>query len=279
MELNIEIKNWISRRKRLWGEHVQMAKHQFTDNQILTLFGQVEGMCPLCDNELTQKKKGAIYKVFEIAHIYPENATQQESELLKDEERLSDDVNDVNNVLAVCPTCHTKFDKPRTVEEYRKWVGIKKQLINKSKAKNVYSLYAIENKISEVLIKLQTVDLDDDSGKLSLDSLKIDEKADETLPSLTKRTIKHNVVDYFDYIQTLFTEIDKEQPFTFNLIATQVKAAYIKLKQINNDQEFIFWTLVDWLDKKTDKISKEACEIIISFFVQNCEVFSDDTSK
>jgi hypothetical protein len=254
-------------------------KYQFTENQKLILFGQVEGMCPLCDNGLTQKKKGGIYKVFEIAHIYPENATPQEVELLKDEERLSDDVNDVNNALAVCPTCHTKFDKPRTVEEYRKWVGIKKQLINKSKAKNIYSLYTIESKIFVVLNKLQTVELGDNSGNLSLESLKIDEKADETLPPLTKRTIKHNVVDYFDYIKKLFIEIDKEQPFTFNLIATQVKAAYIKLKQINNDQEFIFWTLVDWLDKKTDNISKEACEIIISFFVQNCEVFSNDTSE
>lgn len=236
-------------------------------------------MCPLCDNALTQKKKGGFYKVFEIAHIYPENATLQEVELLKKEKRLSDNVNDINNALAVCPICHTKFDNPRTVEEYRKWVGIKKQLINKSKAKNIYSLYAIESKIFDVLNKLRIVDLGDNSGKLSLDSLKIDYKADGTLPSLTKRTIKQNVVDYFDYIKTLFIEIDKQQPFTFNLIATQVKAACIKLKQINNDQEFIFWTLVDWLDKKTDNVSKEACEIIISFFVQNCEVFSDDSSK
>lgn len=258
---------------------MQTTKYEFTDNQKLILFGQVEGMCPICDNRLTQKKNGKHHKVFQVAHIYPENATPQEAELLKDEERLSEDVNDINNALAVCPTCHTKFDHPRTVEEYRKWVAIKKQLINKSNAKNIYSLYAIESKIFVVLNKLQTIDLGDDSGKLSLDSLKIDEKADETLPSLTKRIIKNNVVDYFDYIRELFIEIDKEQPFTFNLIATQVKAAYIRLKQINNDQAFMFWTLVDWLDKKTDNISKEACEIIISFFVQNCEVFSNDTSE
>lgn len=258
---------------------MRATKYQFTENQALILFGQVDGMCPLCDNRLTQKKKGKIFKVFQIAHIYPENATPQEAELLKDEERLTDDVNDVNNALAVCPTCHTKFDNPRTVEDYIEWVGIKKQLINKSNAKDIYALYTIESKISVILNKLETADLGDDSGKLSLDSLKIDEKADRTLPTLTKRTIKHNVVDYFDYIRLLFIEIDKEQPYTFNLIATQVKAAYIKLRQINNDQEFIFWTLVDWLDKKTDNVSKEACEIIISFFVQNCEVFSNDTSE
>lgn len=236
-------------------------------------------MCPLCDNGLTQKKKGKIYKVFQIAHIYPENATEEEIALLKDEERLSEEVNHVDNALAVCPTCHVKFDNPRTVEEYREWVGIKKHLINRANAKDIYSLYTVESKILVVLRKLQTADLGDGSEKLSFDSLKIDEKADETLPALTKRTIKNNVVDYFDYIRASFTEIDKDKPFTFDLIAAQIKAIYFNLKQINNNQEFIFWALVDWLDKKTDSVSKEACEIIVSFFVQNCEVFSNDTSE
>lgn len=266
-------------RERLWGKNMQVNKFVFTENQKLILFAQVEGICPLCDSKLTQKRNGKIYRVFEVAHIYPENATPQVIELLKNEVRLSEDINDVNNVLAVCPTCHTKFDNPRTIEEYRKWIGIKKRLINKSDVKNTYSLYTIENNISVVLHKLQTVKLGDGYEKLSLDTLKIEEKADETLPSITKRSIKYNVVDYFDYIKLLFVEIDREKPLTFTLIAAQIKAFYINLKQINNNQEFIYRELVKWLDNKTDNISREACEAIISFFVQDCEVFSIDTPE
>lgn len=77
---------------------MESAKYQFTENQTLILFGQVEGMCPLCDNRLTQKKNGQIYKIFEIAHIYPENVTPQEADLLKGEERLSDDTKNMNRL-------------------------------------------------------------------------------------------------------------------------------------------------------------------------------------
>ena len=35
----------------------------------------------------------------------------------------------------------------------------------------------------------------------------------------------------------------------------------------------IFERMVDWVHNKTLKISREACEAVISFFIQNCEVF------
>lgn len=44
--------------------------------------------------------------------------------------------------------------------------------------------------------------------------------------------------------------------------------------QINNNQEVIYYSLVDWLDEKTNHYSKVACEILIAFFIQDCEVFS-----
>ena len=49
--------------------------------------------------------------------------------MLKDEERLSKDVNSLDNVIAVCRICHKKFDTPRTIEEYRSWVRLKKKLL------------------------------------------------------------------------------------------------------------------------------------------------------
>jgi hypothetical protein len=56
------------------------------------------------------------------------------------------------------------------------------------------------------------------------------------------------------------------------LIATQVKVFYLKAMDKNANQEDFFNYLVEWLDKKT-LVSKYASSTVISYFVQNCEVF------
>lgn len=35
--------------------------------------------------------------------------------------------------------------------------------------------------------------------------------------------------------------------------------------------------MTDWLNNKTLSISKDACEVVIAFFVQSCEVFDEIT--
>ena len=92
------------------------------------LFSQVGGICPVCSLSLTYEKIGRLQKQYEIAHIYPLNPTDEEVELLKNEERLSDDVNSIDNLIPLCPGCHNRFDKPRTIEEYRALLTVKKQL-------------------------------------------------------------------------------------------------------------------------------------------------------
>ena len=115
----------------------------FSDNEKMLLFNEVNGRCPICGGKLTHKKENKIIKTFEVAHIYPANPRPDEVELLKDEERLSNDVNSLDNVLAVCRICHKKFDTPRTVEEYRSWVRLKKTLIQQAKLKDTLSLIHI----------------------------------------------------------------------------------------------------------------------------------------
>lgn len=44
--------------------------------------------------------------------------------------------------------------------------------------------------------------------------------------------------------------------------------------QINNNQEAVYYALVNWIDEKTNHYSKMACEILVAFFIQDCEVFS-----
>ena len=246
----------------------------FSDNEKMVLYNEVNGRCPICGKLLTNTKNGQIIKIFEVAHIYPANPRPDESELLKDEERLSKDVNSLDNVIAVCRICHKKFDTPRTVEEYRSWVRLKKKLLQDAQLKNTYALFNIEDEIREILKKLNEESLEEDLVQLSYESLKIEQKVNSTLPFAIKRTIKNDVVDYFDYIHKTFIEMDKITPYKFDTLAAQIKGFYYKTMQINPNQEFVYASLVDWLNEKTESYSRRACEIVIAYFIQDCEVFS-----
>lgn len=244
-----------------------------TENETALLLSEVENLCPLCSITLMYEKKGQRKKRFEAAHIYPLNPTPEEIELLKDEKRLHEDVNHLDNLIALCRKCHKQFDHPRTVEEYRKLYNLKRELIARSKAREEYHDYQIELEIKQIIFTLVNEFTEATSTPLSLKVLKIDEKTDETLSGLTKRKIINDVTDYYIYIKEQFKLLDKQEQNSFELIATQVKVFYLKLRKTESSQQTIYEQLIEWLFKKTENSSKEACSIIISFFIQNCEVF------
>lgn len=252
------------------------SKHpNFTENENILLFNEVDGICPIqtCSGELMYEKKVNKQKSYDIAHIYPLNPTPEEVELLKNEERLSSDPNDLDNLICLCDTCHTKFDKPRTVEEYRDMVALKKKLISKNKERANWNVH-LNSEINEILEFLSNNDETlDDSVEPEYEPKTIDTKTNDSITKLTKRKIKSNVEEYYQNIKAKFKEIDGVKPLTTEVLSSQIKTFYLKTSQIHENQNDVFNAMVDWLYNKTNRTSKEACEIIISYFIQNCEVF------
>lgn len=247
-----------------------------TENQKLLLFAEVNGVCPTCPNQLIYEKNKKNYKRFEIAHIYPLNPTKPEFELLKKEEKLDSDPNSLHNLICLCVDCHTKFDKPRTVEEYKNLVSIKKKLINRNKEKEIWNNTNLEKEIFDIIELLSDEDLDFNSDDiLNYDPKTIDNKTNNSITFLTKRTIHRNVQDYYSLINNKFKEIDKIIPLTTETISCQIRTHYLSLskQQIDRSQKDIFDGMVIWLSKKTNQQSNEASEIVISYFIQNCEIF------
>lgn len=259
----------------MWVFIMQENRREFSQNEKMLLYNEVNGRCPLCGDVLTHKKQNEkLQKLFEVAHIYPANPRPEEVSLLSKEQRLSGDVNDLKNVIAVCRKCHKIFDTPRTVEEYRQWFRLKQRLTREIEVKNTYAIFNIEAEIKVILEKLNSQSLELELVQLSYESLKVDQKTNETLPFAIKRSIKRDVVDYYNYIRKLFIEIDSVAPYKFDTLASQIKSFYYKCMQINPNQEYVYYSLVDWLDEKTDFYSRKACEIVIAYFIQDCEVFS-----
>lgn len=243
-----------------------------SDNRKMILFAEVDGICPLCTKSLMYKKSGKVHKFFEIAHIYPLNATPEETELLRLEEKLSEDLNDNKNLIALCTDCHTKFDKPKTIEEYRNMVDLKKRLIRKCKLYESIYENPIEHDIKTILTLLTEENLDT-TAEIEYDAKMIDDKLNENILPITKRIIKNNVADYYTIIRNKFEDIDINNNNIFEIISLQIKTIYLKLSKDSNNQQEVFDELVNWLNKRTNEYSVDACKIVISFFIQNCEVF------
>jgi hypothetical protein len=248
-------------------------RKKYSDAQNVALLSQVSRVCLLCAEPLFYKKGGKSFKNYELAHIYPLNPTQEEELLLKHEERLSDDVNDENNIIPLCEICHGKFDKPRTVEEYRELLALKKRLIERSGQEAIWKRYTIENEIGQIIEAIYDDPELDNDADIEFTPKEVDEKLDSSISRPTKVKIKGNVREYFFFIRRKFSELDSVNPDLSEMISLQIKTYYIKQKSMGHGQQVIFENIVSWIHAKTKPKTNDAAEIMASFFIQNCEVF------
>lgn len=244
-----------------------------SDNEQKILIAEVQECCPICQKPLLDKKNGKIIKKYEMAHIYPLNPTEREKEILKDVEKINDNVNDLDNFIALCNECHTRYDTLKTRDEYEKLLEIKKECLRKSNAKKMYSSYQIEKEINEVLVKISMLEIAEITS-LNYEPQKISDKLKEEKNKFFVKKIKDYTTEYYSSVREMLSNLDEKSTGSFEIIASQIKTFYLKLAKDNTNKEEIFNFLVDWTFKKVgENTPKEASEIIISFFIQNCEVF------
>lgn len=251
---------------------MEKERRKIPPNEQLILHSEVNGICPLCPTILIYEKNGRNQKGFEIAHIYPLNPLPKEVELLKNEEKLNSDLDHGDNLICLCNPCHKRYDKDKTVEEYQELLRKKKDILKRKKEQELWSRTSIEKQIFEIIEVLVDQDFEFEDN-LGYSPQTIDDKTNDSITVLTKRKIHQNVQDYFFKISAKFKEIDCAEPMTTEIISSQIKTHYLLLKKQGTNQKEIFDAMVAWLQKQTKQDNREASEIIISYFIQNCEIF------
>lgn len=249
-----------------------MAKRKFTPTERSILYKQVNGICPL-DNKPFESKKtnGLTTYVFDCAHIYPENPSAADKELLKNENLLSDNVNDLNNIIALSPSSHRKYDSNKTIDEYKRLYNIKKQAILQANIDSFLS-YPLEQELFIAAKKLYEIKLDDETLKLNYESLKVSAKLSSKKDIILMQKIELYVRQYYLYLQNIFKSrelLDQK----FNLICSQIKSFYLKVKEETADKSLIFSSVSNWFENNNVTKDKNAMDVLTSFFVQNCEIF------
>lgn len=244
-------------------------RKKWTQEEFDILLLQCNGQCPLCHTTIRPGKKGDY--IGEIAHIYPLNPSSKELKAYEGLPQLSKDVNSLDNLIMLCPNCHTNYDKYPSKEKYEHLFEIKNQLIQNDKIRNAYSTFTIEEEIIEVINSLLLLS-EYEFETLNYDAHTIDQKLGSDFPLVSKIDIKQNVGNYYNYIRNIFKEIDSTKMRCFDQIASQIKSISIQIERYTQSKEQTYDYLCKWLSDKTGR-NKTACRIVIAFFIQNCEIF------
>ncbi len=254
-----------------------MGRIAITDNMDNAYLLEVGGLCPLCGKYMLAAKGKRMNKQYQIAHIYPNSPTPNEVIELKGLERLGANCEEFENKIALCKDCHGYYDDHKTVDEYLNLLTIKKGLLRTSKTKMATSHQDLEQEIIIVINALSKIDQNTlEEMKLDYKALKISNKIENTY-SLLKVKIEMYVCIYFNFIKETFQNLNQAGQLNFDLIASEIKTSFLKCEKEMISKSEIFESLVKWLKSKSIGASNEACEAIISYFVQSCEVFHEIT--
>lgn len=255
-------------------------RRTFSNAEQIKLYLEVRGHCPICNSKIIDNNNGKEIKVGELAHIYPLNPTKKH-DILINEERLGSDVNDIENIIALCHTCHKKYDDNLTVESYREMVSLKKSLLYKTKVEEICSSERIEKELKTVLqnlTKLSKSSIEDLNENYKHIELK--KKFDSTMCSITIKSIEDNILNYYNFINDNFKSLEKSGEIDFPLVCLQIRIAYTKFSRLSKNQEDIYNNMCKLLANQANCSIRVCCEIIISYFIQKCEVFEEiDTTQ
>ena len=236
---------------------------------------EVSFACPLCGKILRHKKQKKSAKLYEIAHIFPNQPTAEQYERLSKLPRLGDNSESFENKIALCKDCHTQQDYHTTKEDYLKLLKKKQHLLQLTELSESTLTMGIEVQIADVVksvCSLQEAEL----SALNYSPVNIAKKFSAT-EFLLKNRITTYITNYYPYIRDCFKEQEGINGFRLDALSLQIKSCFIKMEGISDSKNDIFDQLVSWVMAKSLSTSRGACEAVVSFFVQNCEVFHEIT--
>lgn len=176
----------------------------------------------------------------------------------------------VDNFIALCPECGRRYRVEIDEEKQYRLEDIKLKLSSMKEAMDILSEDKIVSGIERVIGKIPSIPIER-IMELNYKPTRVENKMDKTDPALFMK-INTYVAGYYPDVRDLFKQAEIENDFNFEKFCSQVKFKFTDIKNSGLTQSQMFDELVDWLSGATNE-DREPCEVIISYFVQKCEVF------
>jgi hypothetical protein len=254
-------------------------RDSYSENEHSILYAETGGCCPLCTLPILFQKKGSKKpsKGYEVAHIYPLNPTQSQARALVGYS-VPPEINALENVIALCPTCHTQYDKDFKLDELIRLKKIKDGYLSEARAKLTASQHTIQEEVYEILDAIAEFDFDETAlAPTKFDVSTVDKKLKTGMSPLQKREIKGNAISFYMRIRDHIRTLEQQDQASVRILQNQINSYYLAMnKQNPENKDLVFNYIAQWISAKTNKPIL-AAKVLTSFFVQNCEVFDVDT--
>lgn len=216
------------------------------DTHSLVLLTETGGKCQKCGRLLGIKKEGNDVNYAKVVHL---------SE--------TDDV-------VLCVDCEREIQSASEEDKLALLLD-KHYLENLMVARDVTSRYMLEKQIEEVLREVHLMDVTDDT-RLKIEPVKVEKKVTE---KRLKERVLFDVRQLYEGVNNALDRLAGENKLNVDKFAKNIKRMYEDASESLTSQSDIYYMLVETLFEKTGRKYREACEIIISYFVQRCEVFDE----
>lgn len=247
----------------------------YTDNENSILYAETGGCCPLCTQPIIFQKKNSKKptKCYEIPHIFPLNPTPAQVVALAGHS-VPTEINALENLIALCPTCHTKYDKDFKIEELKKLRQIKDRYLSETQAKITASQHKIEEEVLEILDAITSYNFDETViSTPKFDISTVDKKLKTGISPLQKYEIKMNAISFYVRIRDHIRALERQDQASIRILLNQINSYYLAMHKQNPDnKDLVFNYVAQWISEKSQKPILPA-KVLVSFFVQNCEVF------
>ena len=265
--VNVENRNCQENLREITGEYIQSFDTQKTsidfltayskfsmgiadeiaiDSRALVLLTETGGKCQKCGRPLGIKKEGNDVNYAKVVHL---------SE---------------NDDVVLCVDCEREMQNASEKDKLA-LLSDKHYLENLTAARNATSLYTLEKQIEDVLREVNLMDVTDDT-RLKIEPVKVEKKVTE---KRLKERVLFDVRQLYEGVNNALDRLAGENKLNVDKFAKSIKRMYEDASESLPTQSAIYNLLVETLFEKTGRKYKEACEIIISYFVQRCEVFDE----
>lgn len=239
---------------------------------------EAQQKCPLCHASLlqTMPHSDKILKNFSVISIFPRNLNKTlkiEFEAIK---RAPINIDAPDNQIALCRTCGEQYQLCPTPEVYERLCHIKSTFLKNAALDKETTPLELQDQLKKILDHLYLLQNVKQYIWLQHDAKTINQKiAKEN--QILRDQVQDHVVRYYRYIEHLFSDMDNENRMSSEEIATSVKLLYIKLAKTGLSQQEIYSRLSSLILQKLELDPRYflSAQIVVSFFIQNCEVFSD----
>ncbi len=227
---------------------------------------------PVCGRKLVYEKKGIPFCRYRAVPIFPYGLENAERVPFEEKREAPERLDSAGNRIMLCCDCAEVYQRRTTPDEYLKMCMVKDGLRDAYHVQQAIDAKDIETEIEEVLMELSSLRGVPAGRKQKLDFHAVRDKIPDEDFMLREKILWY-VANYYEYIEELFRQKELEGTLRYKKVRNEVSDCFESLNRMDYSRSQIFSHMVQWLLEHTEGQKREACEAVISFFVQNCEVF------